>query len=54
MDCIRDPEKTFPGSRGQKSTGSRISLKENKSFVVLWLKSAALGEKNICTLVQDK
>ncbi len=24
---IRDPEKTYPGSRGQKGTGSRIRIR---------------------------
>jgi hypothetical protein len=28
---IRDPEKTYPGSRGQKGTGSRIRIRNTAS-----------------------
>ncbi len=35
---IRDPEKTYPGSRGQKGTGSRIRIR-NTDLQINWSKS---------------
>jgi hypothetical protein len=32
---IRDPEKTYPGSRGQKGTGSRIRIRNTVGYAFL-------------------
>ncbi len=33
---IRDPEKTYSGSRGQKGTGSRIRIRNTRKNIVKW------------------
>ncbi len=41
---IRDPEKTYPGSRGQKSTGSRV---DNRTWLELSACSCCLQLRNL-------
>jgi hypothetical protein len=33
---IRDPEKTYPGNRGQKGTGSRIRISNTAIYFLSW------------------
>ena len=46
---IRDPKKTYPGSRGQKGTGSRIRIRNTEKWKTSW--SASLRQVNIFPLI---
>jgi hypothetical protein len=46
---IRDPEKIYPGSRGQKGTGSQIRNTDIKIRICYWLFGSFIATGTCCT-----